>query len=326
MKDRYFIVTLPDFISQHKDSEGRDRWYYLTIPKPAPIRPIAMVMESCAERLLTGRWPERDFWRAAKEALSIVPTPSLPPTVAALLGYLTNTDFWTFRRTWRGPEVTPEAEQYSGTHPILVALGETFNLSPERLGNAVGTVIPSYNPFVAAFTEGSRYILSDLSDDQKAELQRQVWPELTALGRIVRVTSPREAERMETLRDAGEEEAARRHLQNVEVDRRLDRGDKPGRIVKEYIGLQPKADQDRLEDRLLFRFRHRGVDPWWVSLRSLPPPARAAEFYARYMDSTPDERRSLTQRAKALKGILTEDCNRELRRLRAVSEAAEPNP
>ena len=131
---------------------------------------------------------------------------------------------------------------------------------------------------------------------------------------------------MERLRDTAAEEAGRRHLQNLEISRRLARGEKPRHIDKEYVRVQPKPDRERLFRRLKMMARNRGIDPWWLALADLPPEARAAEFHARWKQADTDGRRSLTQTIKRMPEIVSDRFRAAHRRLIRLEKQTETPP
>jgi hypothetical protein len=79
---------------------------------------------------------------------------SLPPTVSALLGYVTNKDFWQNKDIWKGRKVSPHEEIYPDrTSPAsrmateqLAKIG--IEVSPSRLDYSAGAIITGSNPLV----------------------------------------------------------------------------------------------------------------------------------------------------------------------------------
>lgn len=166
----------------YEDRRGETRRVYFSIPKDQGQRVFATIGEVMAERAQGVIDGER-AWNKIKMAFSDVSPVDvvgvIPPTLSAAIGYSLNKDFWTREDIWKGREVSPSKEFYSGhTSAALVDMTALLSkmgveVSPARLESASRQVIPM-NPVSALMGMGYEQLRSSLSNEVKQKLDRDV--------------------------------------------------------------------------------------------------------------------------------------------------------
>jgi hypothetical protein len=312
-----WIITTPFF---ELDEHGKKKYKYITIAKDQGQRVMASLFEALMERVMEGKMPRKRVLASIADFLPLVPTQILPPSVEAMFGYAMNKDFWYREDIWTGPKVEPKEEYWAGgrTHPGFVKFGEKTGLSPIRTQYALGNIFTRRNIYTDLVGAGWKTIAGDnkemnaLVDMKDAPFARRLFKE----------TNP-QYEDVEELERLSIEENTRRHKQNRMLSEIYELTDIQREEIKsgaqhykdmmrqrdqefrEFLQQQPLTDRKRLLNRRNAMIRHLGLSNWWYDLIELPPESRAAAFYSRWYESSPEEKDELVKTARRVGGIMS---------------------
>jgi hypothetical protein len=290
----------------YKDASGRERYRYILIPKDQGQRAFASIFDALWAKAIDGKNPNMEQVRmASQNALNFLPT-NLPPTIAAVLGYSNNINFWTNEPYWRGAKVEPSAEVETrgrGTHPLFVEVGQATGLSPTRLQGAMSSVVPPSNPIVLWPSTAWRYLTENVPESAKKEVHDTMIRDLAGIGRFLRTTPA--YSRNPVLEQKAVAENTRRLKQNQALQKLID-ADALKPEVDSYVkGLPDEADRDRLNTRYKRAKAWRGVDSEWYDIAELPPEARATEAALRFLAAPPEKKAEVVKLIR-LPGIASE--------------------
>lgn len=129
----YWIIP----VMKSKDEQGNDQWMYLRIRKDPLSRTFTAIGDSLADKL-AGKKVDGSLVKMAMSDLSPVGVSSLlPPSMAALVGYVSNKDFWRNEDIWKGAKVSPHNEVIAETPNWLANATDALSkigieISPER--------------------------------------------------------------------------------------------------------------------------------------------------------------------------------------------------
>lgn len=324
-KNGYFIIARPEM--DYKDAEGNVRHSYIRVAKDQGQRGISAVFEELTLGML-GRPMNRDrIARAALDILPIVPDGSiLPPLVKALLGYVYNKDFFRNEDVWKGEELSKKSLEYTRqTNPAYLRLTELpllgENISPERMRYAVNQIFVQGNPFSWLVGNAFRQIGAEAPGIEKERVAQELWMDVPGVNRLVRSTYPGLAYKKE-IKQMQAEEASRTTELRREVDDLIQAdltapSANTKKALRDFMRKLPRTDRARFEDRIVWQKRlfNQPNRQWWLSISQLPPELRAAAFYSRWTDESPEVRQQLSQQSRKIPGISSLRFQRELRRL-----------
>jgi hypothetical protein len=153
------------------------------------------------------------------------------------------------------------------------------------------------------------------SKDIDRETLKRAALESTGAGRIWRTTPVR-------LPDTATDEIAtaentRRHAQNRELSTRMSRGETIQKIREDFFRTQPPTDRERLANRVILANKLKGVEPWWLDLREMPPEAAAKAYVARLIKASPAEAEEMQKMLHKVPGIASPRFLAAVRRERA---------
>jgi len=260
--------------------------------------------------------------QAATDLLAYVPTEKLPPTLTAMLGYASNKDFWRNRDVWRGPKVEAQEEFTRYTNPALVKLGGLTKMSPDRMGYALGQLIPANNFYASIVGSGLRRMLDTLPEKERQRATEEIAASLPGLNKIVRATDPM-AQFKHSIEDLKMESTTKAYKQRRDFGNLLEdyySGKSMEKLnrLKEFVQSQPQEDHDKLERYATEYASYRTIPDsrWWMELRHASPEARAKAFLMRYDAADAAEKKRLRDQAVKLPGINTDRFNDELMKAR----------
>ncbi|MDO9543418.1 MAG: LPD38 domain-containing protein [Kiritimatiellia bacterium] len=171
------------------DRNGRKRYFYFRIPVEQTQQTFKVIGEEAAKVFMTGEKPNYKKLAQALSSFSPLDIQTLlPPTLAAVMGYASNKDFWTGQDIWKGRTVSPSVEYDADTPAGWKLTGKVTGLSPKRLQKSVSQVIPQ-NDYLSIFT-GVTSAMQLAEDDT---LNQKTWTILTktpGLRAFFRVTQP----------------------------------------------------------------------------------------------------------------------------------------
>jgi len=319
-KSSSFIITTP---FEYTDNQGQKRHLYFKIAKDQGQRIITSIFENLASLYHTGKFSAEQVKMAIADFTNLGITNFLPPTAKAFFSYALNKDFWTKLDVWRGPKgIEPKEEYTTRTEPLFVGAGKVTGLSPERLGTAVGSVIPLNNPFVSLAMGGLKAITGQLSEEMKDKSMLQMFTDNPSIRRVLSTTNPYTPHK-EEMEEAKTEEATRRYKIDRIFDDLLEKYMKQ-KTVENYnnfmrlVNKQSEIDQDRLLQRAKRRVEYFNIPDktWWFKLSELPPETRAEVFWKRYSNAKLSEQKQLYEIGQDLPGISSD---RFLERLSELS-------
>jgi hypothetical protein len=226
-----------------------------------------------------------------------------------MLGYLANKDFWRNRDIWRGPQVESQEEFNKLTNPVMVKAGAATGLSPERLGYALSSIIPSTNTYVALVGGGLKAMLSDLPAQDREKTLGEIIAQVPMMNKLLRATDPN-VPYMKEIEESTIKESTARLKQRREIEKIVDANieltlSERRDVYREYIGAQPPEATKRLVRQIKnYEAYHDLPDRrWWLSLSHLTPEVRAESFYKRYKSSSEDKKEELRTLGAKLPGI-----------------------
>lgn len=329
-KARYFIIPRPEL--SFTDNEGNKRHMYMRIAKDQGQQSIAALFESMA-MMAQGRPFNRDqVVEAVKAILPVVPDGTIiPPFADALLGYVFNKDFFRNEDIWKGEPLSKKSlEVARGTNPAYVKLTELpvigEDISPERLRYAVNQVFVSGNPFSWLVGGAFKQMLKETGLQPRELTQQEITTQIPGVNRILKTTTPglRYKKEIQAMR---EEENTRMLEMRRGLDEAVERdiiedSTESRRALRAYIKEQGRENRARLEERELWtrRLFNQPNRAWWMSVSTLPPELRAAAFYARWKQESPEVQQELEEQARRIPGVMSPRFRRELRQLRASGQ------
>lgn len=336
-KVRYWNITTP---LKFTDKEGNTRHLYFVIAKDQGQRFFAQIAEQMT-KAMTGDSVDpdmiemafRDFWPV------MAPQDLLPPTVDALLGYSTNKDFWLNKDIWNSKyytvgKIEPREEYYRYTHPALVKIGQALNLSPVRLGYALEQLFTYGNVFTSLVGGGLRQMFNEMPGNEEDRVAAEIITQMPGIRRMARLTRPVPDVVMKEQKEALRNEYTKRIRQNREVkdwaeqyfsmkkEGRDADAESPLQNATTFIEKQPKADQERLKK--LFKEYPKYDDlpdrGWWLSLREMPPEAKAYVWFSRYRRASDSKKEELDRIRKKMPGMTSDRFMAELRKLQDMDK------
>ena len=319
-----WIITTP---FSYTDEMGNKRYHYVRIAKDQGQRIFASAFEG-ALGLLMGKKVDGDqIASAISDFLPIVPNEKLPPALQAMLGYYSNKDFWRNKDIWQGPKVEASEEYTKYTNPVMVKAGELTGTSPERLGYALGSMVPATNTFVALVGGGIKSLVSDLPEKDRQSVLETISKPITS--KFLRTTDPytpyaKDIEEL-SVAESTMKLKQRRGLEKL-IDANIDRpAEERLQIYRAYIAQQDPADTKRLIKEVKnYEAYHELTDRrWWLKLSHLDPEVRAEAFYKRYKNVDLSEQERLSELAQKLPGINSDRFKEKLLQLDSGLEMPE---
>lgn len=308
-KANYFIITTP---ITYTDEDGQERHLYFRVAKDQGQKITCTLFENMMAKTLGEEIDIDQAVMAAKDFITVVPTELVPPTVEALVGYACNEDFWRKEEIWKGPDVLPQEEYRSYTHPAFVKLGTVDfpvmgHLSPERTQAALEQFFTRNNIYTAGVGLGLRQIMDELPIDVKDETTTEMLRQAPFLRRMLKATNPY-SEHRKNLQEAKIEESTRKFVMNRELDALSEQfyADKINKQqVRQFINNQPWQDRSSLIQRhqRYGKFYEIPDRVWWLNLSYLPAETRAVVYWTRYMQSTAKQQATLGDTLKKLPSI-----------------------
>jgi len=318
-KNANWIITTP---YSYNDKSGRKRYIYISIPKDQGQRVFASGFEALSARLFYGEMPSKQVLKSIEDFVPLIPGNISIPTLDAYHGYVLNKDFWTKEDIWRGPEVIPEEEYTTRTHPAFVSIGDALGISPERMKYALGEIFTRRNIFTGLVGSGLKELLDTIPEEETG----QMWEEISKLPfarRILRSTSPFVGGDREKIQRISIEENSRRNAQNRELYQLVDTK-APLENVRTFIASQPTEDRERLKNRYFNSRNVRGLQGWWYDMMDISSPeARAYAFYEKWSDAEGEERKQIEKTSKEIKGFLSDRFKKKFRELRKMGEKSQ---
>jgi hypothetical protein len=324
------IDDVPDFEQQNNwvfltpytflDSEGRERRYYVRIPKDQGQRVFATIAENSTRKVLGEQvnWP--DITESVGNFLPIIPGELLPPLAEMTLGYSVNKDFWTKEDIWRGEEVLPQDEYNKYTPEPFVKFGEVTGFSPARTQYMTEQLFTRGNIWTSAVGYASKQIFDEMTPEERDKMSKELFEKHPGVRRVLRSTRPDLAEikKLKEEKIRVETERLRLNRQLDEVTDRFFRGQTDEREVSAFILSVPFEERKRLRNRFNAQRQLKDVSNkgFWFRLLDLPPEARAVNYWNSWVQLDPEAQKELDRQSFKVPGLRSKRFNNRLRKMR----------
>lgn len=309
-KEANFIITTP---WKYTDDQGQERHLYFKIAKDQGQRAFTSLFEGIMQIAVEKKVPTEQMMMAIGD---LFPVPGLPPTVKALVAYLTNRDMWNFEEIWKGQEGIDPKEEYHDktTNPAFITAGKVTGMSPARMENAVGNITPYNNPFVNLVGGGVKTLFGSLPEEVQSKSVIQMMTENGSIRRFLSATNPYTQHR-EDMEEGTMKGKTENFKNNREFDRlyneyiKAGRDPKIGDKIDNWLNTLPEYEADRLSNRadMIDAVDKLPDRTWWKKLAQVQQPeARAEIFYKRWAKASQEERARLEESLENIPGIASE--------------------
>ncbi len=306
-KANYFIITTP---LTYQDEENNTRHLYFRVAKDQGQKLTCTLFENLMAKYLGEDIDVDQITKAAQEFITITPNGVIPPALDAMLGYLTNVDFWRNEDIWKRGDIEPAQEYTQFTHPAFAKVGELTGLSPERTRYALQQYFTYGNIYTSAVGGGLRLIMDKLPEDVREQTTEDMLRQAPFLRRVLRATDPF-TQYAKDVKDARLDDATRKYVQTRTLDSLsevyyTDKADDTE--IRQFIAEQPWQDRQRLVERHKSYGRLTGIPDkrWWLNLIGLPPEPRATVFWTRWQQADEAERTRLDEYMRQVPTIISE--------------------
>lgn len=335
------------------DAQGQKRYAYLRLPVPQMLSPIKAGTDALLSTVYKGHTPTAEIKAGLAAAGGIFdPTLTIPPTGKALAEYVSNFDFYTQQKIWKGMDGIPPSQEFNSfpdrpTSPLAVFLTQSLaqmglEVSPSRLNTASRAVVPS-NPYLEIFSQSFDYLQrrtlvpEEFRYIQGEQADLMVFlKNAPVIGRLIGVTHP-----LANVMDTTEEIASEQRGDVQSMNRILDsltfeyinesggkKTSKQAEIQSFISGLAPEYKayaEDRFRrtlevDAAFQPFENRTDVPgkkWWVITSGYAPVARAEVLYERWLAADSEARQGMVSIVKRMPSYWTPETRVLFNRLRA---------
>ena len=303
------------------DKDGNKSYVYFKIAKDQGQRVFATAFENLMAKYMGEEINGTQVAQSIKDGIPASIT-HLPPTLSAMLGYLTNKDFWLNEDIWKGHENIEAGEEYhTGTHPAFVTIGQVTGLSPERTRHALAQLFTRGNVWTSMVGVSMRQLFDNMPENFREETTIELILKQPIIRRMVNFTRPF-TEFRETFKEIKKEAATAEFKQNREFNR-LSTGVIKGKLKRReldsFIDSQPREDKARLRTKHVQNIRIEKVPDkrFWKEVRAIKDvEARAKAYFTKWEKSSPEKRRQLDNVLPTIAGIRTGRFKREFDRLK----------
>jgi len=191
-KDGNFIIPLPESAGKFVDIYGQERYVYTKIRKD----PAQQFFTAVGDSMIQAQTDPENFDPIKTAALlkefSPVQETSdiLPPSIQAIVGMTTNTDFWLNDAIWRREGVADVEQFDSNTSQFLKDVGQFTGTSAEKLGYGLSRVFTNSNPYTDLMGWGYEEMFSDTPESQREMNLAEALDKVPVLTRVIGVTNP----------------------------------------------------------------------------------------------------------------------------------------
>jgi hypothetical protein len=324
-----FIITTP---LKYTDKSGNERHLIFKVAKDQGQRVFATIFENLMAKYMGDPVDAKQVMMALEDAVPIMPSHTLPPSLDAFVGYALNKDLWTREDIWRGSKRKPSEEWTDYTHPALVGVGKVTGWSPERLKYALQQYFTYGNIYTDITGSGVRLMLGQMPKEYQDKIKQEIVVNMPFIRRAAELTSPY-ARQEKAVKKIGIEESTRRGVQSRDLDRIAEnyyrqyneRGTHDEALWQQhidYVEQQPEVDKARLYDRFdrfgkVYRIPNRR---WWLNLINLSPEARALAYWTEYRNAKEERKQLMDRMLMELPGIASERFIKELSKLEPIDK------
>ncbi len=313
----HFILTTP---FSYQDKDGNKKWIYFRIPKDQGQRIVSTVFENLMAKYMGEEIDDVQVRQAIEDFAPIVPAGVVPPTIDAMLGYMSNKDFFRNEDIWKGAEIEPSEEFTRYTHPAFITAGGAAGVSPERLKYALSQYFTTGNIYTSMVGYGWKELLSELPEAEREQVTQELLLKKPFVRRLVRSTRPG-VEFKKELKEAKIQANTEKHILTRDFDtlsQSFYDGTTDKDAVMEFIRNAPVKDRQRLHKRHFRRRQLQGLPnrQWWLELGSLSPETKAAVYWNRWRTSTDEQRKELEAQLRRVPGVKSKRFYGKLNRLK----------
>ena len=305
-----WIITTP---FSYTDKNGEKRYVYTKIAKDQGQRFFATIVENVMAKFAGEEIDTDQLVQSIHDFFPTVPTELMPPTMEAIMGYVSNRDFWKREDIWKRTEPLPfpqsRAEYHRYTHPAFVKAGEITGLSPERLEFALSQVFTRGNIYTSMVGHAWNNLIKDIPRADKERVTEEIILKQPFIRRMARNTDPF-FEQQRFLKEIKVKTTVDRLEQNRQLDeisQSFYEGATNITQVRQFIFGQPIEERKRLIERhkRIGRLQLLPEKRWWLELAELPPEVRANVYWNRWRDATKEEKIILQRDLKRVPGIVS---------------------
>jgi hypothetical protein len=300
-----WIITTP---FSYKDKDGTKKYVYFKIAKDQGQRVFATGFENLMAKYMGDEVNPDQISQAVQEALPIVPTGLLPPTLDAMIGYIANKDFWRNEDIWKGPEVNPQEEYTRYTHPGFVGAGKLSGMSPEKLKYALSQYFTQGNIYTSVVGYGWNKILNEGSDADRELTTEEIVLKQPFVRRVAKSTDPLNQYR-KSIKDINRETSTERYMISRTFDgisQKVYDGKLTKKDLKTFINSMPATERERLWKRHIRTGTLQGLEDkrWWLEVWGMDnPEAKALAYWNKWRASSPEKKKEMDDRVKKLPWI-----------------------
>jgi hypothetical protein len=309
------------------DDEGQKRYFGIKVPIDPSQKFFKTLFEGITNKSMGKRVDVDNIVESLKQ-LSPADFTALPPTMSALIGYVTNKDFWLNEDIWRGQDGAlswprSKHEVRPGQTPqVFTDIGEMTGLSPERLNYAVDELtandtVWSYlgNVMYSSVRGGDKY--------QRKQAAGIALAKLPMVKRFVSVTHPYPKYKA-PLGKIKEDDIVERLIQNTEMDQliyKYKNGEGSVSDITKYIAEQkdPWA-RNRLLDKYVVETRMDMLSEksFWKSIADESAKVKARAIVYKLSNSDDEEKAAVLKDmgvVQAAKGLMSDQFMSEFSKL-----------
>jgi hypothetical protein len=195
------------------------------------------------------------------------------------------------------------------TPRAFTEMGAVLGTSPERMRAAFNRAVPTNNFLLDLAGRGWRQATEDLSPYQQSLITEEVIARTPGLRSVVKLSHPavNQMDQLEEMaREAlGEKKVVHDKLNEMYALHKAGTLSGGKDTVMRWINTQPPEEREGLVkgfrtkeavDQIFARYTATSDIPdrtWWERSSALPPEARAAVFYDRWISATPENRKQM---------------------------------
>jgi len=191
-KNGNFIIPLPESAGKFVDIYGQERYVYTKIRKD----PAQQFFTAVGDNIIQAQTDPENFDPIKTAALLKEFSPIqevsdvLPPSIQAIVGMTTNTDFWLDDAIWRREGVADVEQFDANTSQFLKDVGQFTGTSAEKLGYGLSRIFTNSNPYTDLMGWGYEEMFSDTPESQREMNLAEALDKVPVLTRVIGVTNP----------------------------------------------------------------------------------------------------------------------------------------
>jgi hypothetical protein len=286
-----------------EDEQGQVRYPYLKVPLDPGQKFFKTFFEASADKWL-GNEVDVDRVTGSLSQLSPVGLSTLPPTIAGVVGYATNKDFWLNEDIWRRTDkpfnYPKSSEEYTGRTPqAFVDVGKATGLSPERTKYAVEQLVTRGSMWSYLVNQGYDKAFGDISKEKKEQHLAMTLAEIPGIKRFFGVTKPY-SKYATKIDDAEEASTIKKFIENRGMDTLVDsylygKSTSRDEVMKYASSFKDLDTFERLTERFQWEeaIKKLPEKSFWRRMKGLNAEVKAKVFVDRLNSSTDAQKQQL---------------------------------